>query len=148
YVAVAEVRHIPPIDDGSEGAVLVDYQSLVAGQIQGQGMTQVTSVAQLNHVWLSSSDNAAAVNHIRAVLNTPAFTLAQLMDRRALSGDSAADPLVNGLLSTISIGVAATLLLAFLANLLLPLLSVRLRQTNFAVLRALGTAPDQVTGIL
>lgn len=148
YVAVAQVTHIPPVDDGSEGAVLVDYQSLVAGQIQGQGLTQVTSVAQLNHVWLSSSDDPGAVSHIRAALNTPAFALAQLMDRRALNGGNASDPLANSLLSTMSIGIVATLLLAFLANLLLPLLSVRMRQTNFAVLRALGTVPGQVMGIL
>ncbi|HEY0755768.1 MAG TPA: FtsX-like permease family protein [Ktedonobacteraceae bacterium] len=148
YIAIAEIKHIPPIDDGSEGAVIVDYQSLVAGQIQGEGLTQTTEVAQLNYVWLRSSDAAVAINHVRAALNTTAFALVQMIDRRALSAATNSDPLANGLLSTISIGVAATLLLAFVANLLLPLLSVRMRQTNFAVLRALGTAPAQVTGIL
>lgn len=148
YLALAEINHIPPVDDGSEGAILVDYQSLVAGQLQGQGMTQVTAIAQLNYVWLRSSDSPAALSHVRAALNSPEFALRQFMDRRALSGGNASDPLASSLISTMSIGVAATLLLAFLANLLLPLLSVRLRQTNFAVLRALGTAPAQVTGIL
>jgi ABC-type antimicrobial peptide transport system permease subunit len=148
YVALAEVKHIPPVDDGSEGAILVDYQSLVAGQIQGQGMTQVTVVAQLNYVWLRSGDDLAAVNHVRAALQKPALALAQLLDRRLLSGGNAKDPLANSLISTLSIGVAATLLLAFLANLLLPLLSVRMRLTNFAVLRALGTNSSQVVGIL
>ena len=148
YVALAEVKHIPPVDDASEGAVLVDYQSLVAGQLQGQGLTQVTAVAQLNAVWLRSSDNPGAVNHVRAALTTGTLALTNLMDRRALGKDNASDPLADGLLSIMSIGVAAALLLAFLANLLLPLLSVRMRQTNFAVLRALGTAPGQVTGML
>lgn len=45
-------------------------------------------------------------------------------------------------------GVIAALLLAFLANLLLPLLSARARQTSFAVLRSLGAAPAQITRIL
>jgi ABC-type antimicrobial peptide transport system permease subunit len=148
YLALAEVNHIPPVDDNSEDAILVDYQSLIAGQIEGQGMTQVTAIAQLNSVWLSSGDNPAAISHVRATLNTGTLALSNLMDRRTLGGDNASNPLANGLLSILSIGVAAALLLAFLANLLLPLLSVRMRQTSFAVLRALGTAPGQVTGML
>lgn len=148
YVALAEVKHIPPVDDGSEGALLVDYQSLVAGQIQGQGLTQTTAISQLNYVWLRSGDDPAAVAHVRAALQKPTLALAQLLDRRLLSGGNARDPLANSLISTLGIGVAATLLLAFLANLLLPLLSVRRRQTSFAVLRALGSDASQVAGIL
>jgi ABC-type antimicrobial peptide transport system permease subunit len=105
-------------------------------------------LTQLNYIWLRSSDDPGALQHIRAALNTPAFVLENLMDRRQLSGGNAADPLANSLITIMSIGVAATLLLAFLANLLLPLLSVRMRQTHFAVLRALGTGPGQVTEIL
>jgi ABC-type antimicrobial peptide transport system permease subunit len=148
YVAIAEVNHIPPVDDGSEGAILVDYQSLVAGQLQARGIGRSTTITQLNYIWLRSGDDPTALQHIRAALNTPAFALDNLMDRHQLSGGNAADPLANGLITTMSIGVAATLLLAFLANLLLPLLSVRMRQTHFAVLRALGTDSGQVTGIL
>jgi ABC-type antimicrobial peptide transport system permease subunit len=148
YLALAEVKHIPPVDDGQEGAFLVDYQSLVAGQLQGQGLTQTTNVAQLNYVWLRSNSDVASLERVRASLNEPDFTLVSLMDRHALSSESASDPLANDLLSTISVGVAVALLLAFLANLLLPLLSLRMRLTHFAVLRALGTAPDQVTEML
>ncbi len=142
YMAVAEVTHIPPVDDQVEGAVLVDYQSLVAGRAIYQ------QTVQPNYVWLRTSGNPAAVSHLRSVLDDPAFALTDLLDRRALSGANAADPLSQNIVSILNIGVVAALLLAFLANLLLPLLGVRERQTAFAVLRALGIAPGQVTRIL
>lgn len=142
YVALAEVNHIPPVDDSTQGAILVDYQSLVAGRARYQEATRP------NYVWLRTSDNPIVVNHVRLALNNPALALTSLVDRYELGNDNAVDPLVNNLLSILSIGVVAALLLAFLANLLLPLISVRLRQTHFAVLRALGTPPGQITRIL
>lgn len=146
YLAVAEVDHIPPVDDGTQGALLVDYQSLVIGQTQAQAQ----ELAQPNYVWLRTSSSAAELKGIRTTLNdanSPLY-LATLLDRRELGGASATDPLANGLISILSIGVATALLLALLANLILPLVSLRMRQTNFAVLRALGTDPEQVRHIL
>ena len=64
------------------------------------------------------------------------------------ASNNAVDPLARSLLSILSVGVVAALLLALLANLLLPLLSIRARQTSFAVLRALGAAPGQITRLL
>jgi len=142
YLAVAEVEHIPPIDDQVEGAVLVDYQSLVAGRAVYQQTTQP------NYIWLRTSDNSTAVSSVRAALSDSAVALVNLTDRRSLIDAAMSDPLAQDLLSILSIGVAAALLLALLANLLLPLLRVLERQTTFAMLRALGTTPEQVTWIL
>jgi hypothetical protein len=142
YIAVAEVKHIPPTDDGTQGALLVDYQSLVAGRARYQELTQP------NYIWLRTSDNPAAINQVRAALGDPALALVGLVDRRAISSNNAVDPLTRTLLGILSVGVVTALLLAFLANLLLPLLSVRARQTHFAVLRALGAAPGQITRLL
>lgn len=142
YVALAEVSHIPPVDDAVQGAVLVDYQSLVAGRAQQRKTTQP------NYIWLRTSDNPLAVKHVRAALNDPTVALDDLVDRYAINGTNASDPLANHLLTLLSMGVIAALLLAFLANLLLPLLNVQARQTHFAVLRALGTTPRQITRIL
>lgn len=142
YIAIAEVDHIPPVDDGTQGALLVDYQSLVVGRAHYQEATQP------NYVWLRTSDNPAAVSHVRAALADPDMLLSNLVDRRALGSDHAVDPLSRSLLNMLDGGVIAALLLAFLANLLLPLLSARARQTSFAVLRSLGAAPAQITRIL
>lgn len=61
---------------------------------------------------------------------------------------NATNPLVLNLLATLNMGVSAALLLALLANLLLPALNMRARLTSFAFLRALGAAPSQVLRLL
>jgi ABC-type lipoprotein release transport system permease subunit len=142
YEAVAEVRHIPPTDDGTQGALLVDYQSLVDGRARYQEMTQP------NYIWLRTSDSPALVNQVRAALGDPNLALVGLVDRRALSRANALDPLAGSLLIILSMGVITALLLALLANLLLPLLSIQARQTRFAVLRALGATPGEITRLL
>ncbi len=142
YLAVAEVKHIPPADDQVEGAVLVDYQSLVAGRAVYQQTTQP------NYIWLRTGNSPAAINYVRSVLSTSPMALTDLLDRRALSGEESLDPLSRNLTSILGMGVAAALLLALLANLLLPLLGVHERQTTFAVLRALGTTSEQITRML
>lgn len=144
YQAVAEVNHIPPVDDGSEGALLVDYQSLLNGQAHALSPDE----APLNYIWLRSGNDLTEVNEVRSALHNSSLALENVQNRRALSRDNAADPLANKLIGILATGVSVTLLLALLANLLLPLLSMRARQTNFAVLRALGTAPRQVRNIL
>jgi ABC-type antimicrobial peptide transport system permease subunit len=143
YQALEEVAHIPPIDDSTSGAVLVDYPTLAAIDARNRNMLLP------NYIWLRSSDDPAAVTHIRRALSSSGtLALNQLLDRRAMLASSIADPLVLNLLNILSIGVTAALLLALLANILLPALSVRMRLTHFAVLRALGTEPGQVTRIL
>ncbi|HEY0755767.1 MAG TPA: FtsX-like permease family protein [Ktedonobacteraceae bacterium] len=142
YVAVAEVSHIPPTDDGNQGALLVDYQSLVAGRAHYQQETRP------NYIWLRISASPGALNQVRAALAEPGLSLNNLVDRRAISISSTVDPLARSLLSILSVGVVAALLLALLANFLLPLFSVQVRQTNFAVLRALGASSSQITSLL
>lgn len=139
YVAIAEVQHIPPTDDGVQGALLVDYQSLVVGRARYQKITRP------NYIWLRVNNSSAAVSQVRAALDDPTLGLNDLVDRRAISSDNAVDPLARSLLGILSLGVIVALLLALLANFLLPLLRVRERQTNFAVLRALGAASGQIT---
>lgn len=142
YIAQAEVAHIPPVDDSSQGAILVDYTTLASVRAHNQ------EPLLPNYIWLRTSDSPAALAHIRAALNKPDYSLTTLNDRRAWIADNAGNPLALYLLSILSIGVAAAFLLAFLANLLLPLLNMRARGTSFAVLRARGTSPSQVIGIL
>jgi ABC-type lipoprotein release transport system permease subunit len=142
YQAIAEVEHIPPVDDSIQGAVLVDYQTLATISAASQ------QSFSLNYAWLRTSDNPADVAHVRQVLSSPALALGNLQDRRALIAINDGDPLALNLLSALSLGVGAALLLALLANILLPVLNVRARLTSFAVLRALGTRSAQVTHIL
>lgn len=58
------------------------------------------------------------------------------------------DPLYLDLSAMLILGAIMALLLALVGSLLASWLSVRARLTNFAVLRALGTAPRQLAAIL
>jgi ABC-type antimicrobial peptide transport system permease subunit len=142
YEAIAEVTHIPPADDTTQGALLVDYQTLAA--VSANNALPLLP----DYLWLRSTGNQTDIAHIRQVLNKPNFTLTNLLDQQELTEINAANPLSLDLIAIMSMGVATTLLLALLANVLLPLLSVRTRLTSFAVLRALGTEPAEVTRIL
>lgn len=61
---------------------------------------------------------------------------------------NAANPVVLNMLAMASMGGVTALLLALVANLLLPALNLRARLTNLAFLRALGSAPEQIRQML
>ena len=58
------------------------------------------------------------------------------------------DPLNLALVGILILGATTALLLALFGNLLASWLNARSRLTNFAVLRALGTAPPQIASVL
>jgi ABC-type antimicrobial peptide transport system permease subunit len=58
------------------------------------------------------------------------------------------DPLYLSLIIVLTIGSVSALLLALVGSLLASWVSVRNRSTSFAVMRALGTAPAQITRVL
>ena len=58
------------------------------------------------------------------------------------------DPLSLALLGTLMIGASAALLLGLVGNMAASWLNARSRWLNFAVMRALGTAPGQLAGVL
>jgi len=160
---VAQVQHIPGINDSADvgsipvgsaysppGGVLMDYTSYAhyyaIGALSSQ--PQVDPYLPINHVWLRAANNAAAPAQIRAALATPALRLANLYDRQQLIDTMGSDPLSFGLILLLGVGAVTTLLLTLVGDLLASWLNVRARLTGFAVLRALGAAPTQVTGVL
>lgn len=142
YLAVAEIEHIPTVDDNASGGVLVDFTTMQ--QVEAKNLISVP----LNTLWLRTSDEPAVLAHVRGILTTSRLHLDNLSDRRALLTGLAGDPLTLDLLGILSLGTGAALLLALVANILTPLLSVRARLTSFAVLRALGAEPRQVVRVL
>jgi ABC-type antimicrobial peptide transport system permease subunit len=142
YVVVGEVSHIPTVDNVSSGGVLVDFSTMQA--VQAKKLISVP----INHVWLRTTDDPGVLTHVRSVLSSTRLRLDNLADRRALAEALSSDPLALDLLGLLSTGATAALLLALVANVLVPVLSVRARRTSFAVLRALGTPPHQVVRVL
>lgn len=141
YLALAKVAHLPPAGS-DQNAILVDYQTLANAEAAfGQ-------ILQPNYLWLCSSNAPTDLDHLRHTLTAGRLELGGLQDRRALAAANINDPLTVNLLLVLDVGVLVALLLALLATVLLPLLSVRARLTNFAVLRALGTQPTQIKRVL
>lgn len=144
YLAVTSVAHVPPANESIESGMLVDFQALQAAyQQQKEALPD-------NYIWLHTNPNPnpSALTQVRHALSTGPLSLSNLADRQALIQVNAANPLALNLLAALSTGVSAALLLALLANLLLPILNLRARLTSFAFLRALGAAPAQILHLL
>jgi ABC-type lipoprotein release transport system permease subunit len=157
FVVVDRVDYIPTVYDvfqngfvyggsgsGGSGGLIVDYQSFAT--VYTQDLPGATTGP--NHVWLASQDDAASLASVRAALSGGALKLGNLQDRRALVDAQQKDALQIDLLGVLSIGAATALALALLGILIGSWLSARTRVTNFAVLRALGTEPKQLAGVL
>jgi ABC-type lipoprotein release transport system permease subunit len=142
YLAVASLTHIPPANENVESAMLVDFQTLQAAYVQQQ------QALQINYLWLQTRSDPATLVRVRAALSSAPLSLSSLEDRRLLTQVNGTNPLVLNLLAMLSIGVCISLLLALLANLLVPMLGMRTRLTHFAFLRALGAGPGQVLSLL
>ena len=142
YLAVASIAHMPPANEEIESGMLLDFQALQAAyQRHHEALPD-------NYIWLRTSADPSALVQARHALSNAPLSLAHLLDRQALLQMNATNPLVLNVLAILGMGVSTSLLLALLANLLLPILSMRARLTNFAFLRALGAAPVQILRLL
>jgi len=150
---IAEVQRVPTINDSAfgggadtftaSGGILADYQSYAAIVQKAIGAPPTP-----NRVWLKTRGDAASLASVRRTLTNPTLLLSDVNDRRAIIDGLEHDPLYLDLSGMLILGTIIALLLALVGNLLASWLSVRGRLTNFAVLRALGTAPRQLASIL
>ncbi len=153
FTAVAEVEHIPTVNDslapgrGNDyippGGVLADYQTLASVYNATSG-----DFIAPNYVWLRTSDNPALLSKTRAALNSGLLSLTMINDRRAIIASLEKDPLYLALMNVLTLGTVITILLALVGNLTASWLSARTRLINFAVLRAIGSTPRQVASVL
>jgi putative ABC transport system permease protein len=150
---IAVVERIPTINDSAfggsadspaiTGGILADYQSYAAIVQKATGAPPPP-----NQVWLKTRGDAASLASVRRAITKPALLLSDVNDRRAIIANLIHDPLYLDLSALLILGSIMALLLALVGNLLASWLSVRGRLTNFAVLRALGTAPRQLASML
>jgi ABC-type lipoprotein release transport system permease subunit len=160
---IGKIAHIPTVNDSQDtvtiagetpppGGVLLDYQSFVNYfQHATRGLTAVDNThAEANFFWLRSTDptSSAAMTNASHALQQQKLNVDQLNDRQSLLDALNKDPLAVNLSGVLILGIAAILLLAVIGDLLASLLGVHTRRINFAVLRALGTTPTQVAGVL
>jgi ABC-type antimicrobial peptide transport system permease subunit len=157
---IAVVQHIPTVNSSdvsgnsgtfvAPGGILLDYSTYAAVYKRGIFVNGSASDTYLpiNHVWLSTQSDENSLARVRESLKTPALRLQNLYDRRLLVATMSSDPLYLSLIIVLTIGSVTALLLALVGSLIASWMNVRNRLTSFAVMRALGTAPVQITGVL
>ncbi|GER89640.1 hypothetical protein KDW_38020 [Dictyobacter vulcani] len=160
-VVIGIVPHIPTINDrigvGGKGAVvpggiLLDYttyKTVYTNKLHRLKDTFIVSdVPTLNHVWLHTKSDDASLIGIRTFLKKPQYALQNVSDRWQILASLNTDPLYLILSGLMAVGTVTALLLALIGDLLASWLSARMRLTNFAVLRAIGTTPREVASML
>lgn len=155
YVEVAEVDHIPTINDSpyasgtsdyvALGGVLVDFSTYQA--VQQQTMQTSTPLAPTT-VWLNTKTDALSLKSVRVALAAGPLHLLSVNDLRAQEDLMDSDPLSQALLGVLLVGAITALLLSLLGNLTLSWLSTRSRLMSLTVMRALGTAPGLLANVL
>jgi ABC-type antimicrobial peptide transport system permease subunit len=167
YLALAEVQHIPTMLSFEGGAlsaqsVLVDEQSYASVISKVTGNQPV-----INYVWLRANAGSATGVHTalaqrvsnllgsispnsssQSAISNADSSSGYIADKAELLSEQQNDPLALNLLGVLTLGTLTPLLLALVGSLLLSWMSVRNRLLSFAVLRALGTNPRQLAGIL
>jgi ABC-type antimicrobial peptide transport system permease subunit len=150
FVVLAVVTNIPTLYDDPElqnsptGGLLVDYQTYAA--VYQRDTRSIPPAAAT--IWLRTLDDGGSLASVRSALGSGNLAVDQLQDRRQLIAKTQSNPLVVDLFGTLDIGAVTALALAFLGVLIASWLSARTRLTNFALLRALGTEPRQLTNVL
>ncbi len=151
FTVQAVVRNIPTLFDDADtsfntgnAGLLVDYQTFAAVY---KADTQ-TAAPLPTMVWLRTLDDSASLASVRAALSHGPLAVDQLQDRRANIEQTQRNPLLIDLFGTLDMGAATALALALLGILVASWLSARGRIVNFALLRAMGTEPRQLTSVL
>ncbi len=138
FQTIEKLPHIPTLNDHST-SVDGDYGIIVDYAIY-QKISALRGVqTYANFIWLRTSDDPAAVTHVRANLSNGLTRLDALTDRRATQEMLHTDPLTISLNGVLLAGMLVLLLLALIGSLISALQSTRERKTQFSLLRALGT---------
>lgn len=147
FVAVQEILHVPQNSSGTfSGTVVINFANYL-NYYKDHSQTSAP-VPKLNYMWVHANQNSAAIDKLRSALSSGFLQLSPLYDRVAIAQTLQRDALYLNLVGILTIGAITTLLLSLLGNWLASWVSVQARQTNFAILRALGTSPGQVAGVL
>jgi ABC-type lipoprotein release transport system permease subunit len=119
----------------------------VASKAANQGPAPATGP---NELWLKTSDDAAARAALTRALGerAAALNLDRTVDRRALQASIASNPIQSGMRGLLLVGALTAAGLAVLGTIVQSALAARQRVVQFAVLRTMGMASRQLTGLL
>ncbi|PZG17711.1 ABC transporter permease [Nonomuraea aridisoli] len=138
-VAVAGIVTSMPTSAPDEQAVLADWETLQAYELAAAQPSRPAT-----EWWLAAADTAPARETLR---RNPQWDVTAV-DRRELAAKLRDDPPAGALQGALTLGFAAALGFAVLGFLVNAVVAAGERRAEFAVLRALGTGPRQVLGML
>ncbi|NBE95916.1 ABC transporter permease [Nonomuraea sp. KC401] len=138
-VRVAGIVTSMPTSDPGQEAVLADWETLQAYELAAARPSRPAT-----EWWLAAGDTAPAREILR---RNPQWDVSAV-DRRELGAKLRDDPLAGALQGALTLAFAAALGFAVLGFLVNAVVAARQRRAEFAVLRALGTGPRQVFGML
>ncbi len=151
FTALAHVAHIPQIYNNASGGsfngtagVLIDYATYAGVYTQDTK----SSPPAPNTAWLRTLDDSASLASVRQALGKGDLALGSLQDRRQTIAQTQSNPLQIDLVDILLIGAGAALFLALVGIWVGSWLNARSRVVSFAVLRALGTTPRQLRGMI
>ncbi|GER87627.1 hypothetical protein KDW_17890 [Dictyobacter vulcani] len=145
FKVIAIVKYIPT--QSPPGGVLVDlraYQKAYNRVVNIVGSQPLS----LNQLWLRTTDDPVRLTEIRHELISGNTQLATFTDRRQLMNNLQKEPLYLQLIGVLALGPLVALLLVLMGSLLASWLQARDRLTNFAIMRALGASPGNITSTL
>ncbi|MEO3889483.1 ABC transporter permease [Nonomuraea sp. B5E05] len=138
-VEVAGIVTSMPTSAPDQQAVLADWETLQAYELAAAQPPRPAT-----EWWLAAADTAPAREILR---RNPQWDVTAV-DRRELAAELRDDPLAGALQGALTLAFAAALGFAVLGFLVNAVVAARERRAEFAVLRALGTGPRQVLGML
>ncbi|HVU66327.1 MAG TPA: FtsX-like permease family protein [Ktedonobacteraceae bacterium] len=141
------------------GGVLVDYATFSKVYTKAAAVAKQTPAEKnnpffttvppsINTIWLHTRSEATSLAAVRIALTKTPTRLFNIADRWQMLANLTDDPLYLVLGGVLGIGTITALLLALVGDLLASWLSARTRLLNFAIVRALGSTPGEVAGML
>lgn len=121
----------------------------VATSVQGPGVSS-TPDSGPNEYWLAASADPARAAALVAAIQQgqQSLSLDHLVDRQALRTTIASNPIEAGMRGLLLVGALTAAALAVLGTIVQSALAARQRAVQFAVLRTMGMASRQLTGVL
>jgi ABC-type lipoprotein release transport system permease subunit len=146
YVVGAILNNFPTLYEGDGyDYIVVDSADLVAGM---DGIGESALLNGPNEYWLRTTGRFSDEVALADVLSSSSLFVNTVTDRRALARKFADDPLSAGMIGLLLGGAALCALLAVLGSVVQSATSARRRVVQFAVLRTLGVAREELTRIL
>jgi hypothetical protein len=139
-VIAGVVRGFPTVDPDA-GLAIADVRRLALHDLAGEGRLPF-----VDEWWLAASDDSAPA--VATALEAPPFDADAAASAVGTARQLANDPVALGLIGALILGALAAVLFAVVAFVLGAAVSAGERLTEFALLRALGLSPAQLSGWL